>query len=71
MTTENNDIIVDIQTTKGTVKVKLYGDTPGHRDNFVKLAREGVYEGTLFHRVIKDFMAVYYTNQTLQKMLRV
>lgn len=56
MTTENNDIIVDIQTTKGTVKVKLYGDTPGHRDNFVKLAREGVYEGTLFHRVIKDFM---------------
>ncbi|MDE5608127.1 MAG: peptidylprolyl isomerase [Muribaculaceae bacterium] len=56
MNTDNKDIIVDIETTKGTVKVKLYGDTPGHRDNFVKLAREGVYEGTLFHRVIKDFM---------------
>lgn len=56
MTTDNRDIIVDIETTKGIIKVKLYGDTPGHRDNFVKLAREGVYEGTLFHRVIKDFM---------------
>ena len=57
MATDNSkDIIVDIETSMGPVKVKLYGDTPGHRDNFVRLAREGVYEGTLFHRVIKDFM---------------
>lgn len=56
MTQDNKDIIVDIETTKGPVKVLLYGDTPGHRDNFVKLAKSGYYEGTLFHRVIKDFM---------------
>ena len=34
----------------------LYDETPQHRDNFLKLAREGYYDGTLFHRVIKDFM---------------
>ena len=34
----------------------LYDETPQHRDNFIKLAREGYYDGTLFHRVIKDFM---------------
>lgn len=56
MASDNKDIIVDIETSKGPVKVLLYGDTPGHRDNFVKLAKEGFYEGTLFHRVIKDFM---------------
>lgn len=48
--------IVDIETSKGAIKVLLYNDTPGHRDNFIKLAKEGTYEGTLFHRVIKDFM---------------
>jgi peptidyl-prolyl cis-trans isomerase B (cyclophilin B) len=36
--------------------VRLYDETPQHRDNFVKLAKEGYYDGTLFHRVIKDFM---------------
>lgn len=40
----------------GDIRVRLYDDTPLHRDNFVKLAREGFYDGTLFHRVIKDFM---------------
>ena len=45
-----------IETTAGNIVVKLYNETPKHRDNFIKLAREGVYEGTLFHRVIKDFM---------------
>ncbi|MDE7180023.1 MAG: peptidylprolyl isomerase [Muribaculaceae bacterium] len=48
--------IVDIKTTLGDIKVKLYDDTPVHRDNFLKLTREGYYDGVLFHRVIKDFM---------------
>lgn len=45
-----------IETTAGPVKILLYDDTPQHRDNFVKLAEEGFYDGVLFHRVIKDFM---------------
>lgn len=45
-----------IETTLGAITVKLYDDTPKHRDNFIKLAKEGMYNGTLFHRVIKDFM---------------
>lgn len=52
----NADPIVDIHTTLGDIKVKLYDDTPIHRDNFLKLVREGYYDGVLFHRVIKDFM---------------
>ena len=45
-----------IQTMLGDIVVRLYDETPIHRDNFVKLAKEGYYDGTLFHRVIKDFM---------------
>lgn len=45
-----------IETTAGDIIVKLYNETPQHRDNFIKLVEEGTYEGTLFHRVIKDFM---------------
>lgn len=45
-----------IQTTEGDITVRLYDQTPQHRDNFLKLAAEGYYDGTLFHRVIKDFM---------------
>ena len=45
-----------IETTAGDIVVKLYNETPKHRDNFIKLAQEGTYNGTLFHRVIKDFM---------------
>lgn len=48
--------VVDIKTTAGDIKVKLYDDTPAHRDNFLKLVKEGFYDGVLFHRVIKDFM---------------
>ncbi len=48
--------VVDIKTTLGDIKIKLYDDTPLHRDNFLKLAKEGFYDGVLFHRVIKDFM---------------
>ncbi len=40
----------------GDIVVRLYDETPIHRDNFVKLAKEGYYDGTLFHRVIKNFM---------------
>ena len=40
----------------GDLVVRLYDETPIHRDNFVKLVKEGYYDGTLFHRVIKDFM---------------
>ncbi len=47
---------VRIQTMLGDIVVRLYDETPIHRDNFVKLVKEGYYDGTLFHRVIKDFM---------------
>ena len=47
---------VKINTTEGEIIVRLYDETPKHRDNFIKLAKEGYYDGTLFHRVIKDFM---------------
>ena len=47
---------VKIQTMLGDIIVRLYDDTPIHRDNFIKLVKEGYYDGTLFHRVIKDFM---------------
>jgi peptidyl-prolyl cis-trans isomerase B (cyclophilin B) len=45
-----------IHTDMGDIKVALYNDTPKHRDNFVKLAKEGFYNGSPFHRVIKGFM---------------
>ena len=57
MTQNNNgDVIADIKTSMGDIKVKLFGQTPLHRDNFVKLAKEGYYDGVLFHRVIDNFM---------------
>lgn len=54
---ENNDgVIVEFKTTLGDIKVLLYNDTPLHRDNFLKLVKEGYYDGLLFHRVIDKFM---------------
>ena len=47
---------VKITTSLGNITVRLYDETPLHRDNFLKLAKEGFYNGTLFHRVIRDFM---------------
>ena len=47
---------IKIKTTEGDIIVRLYDETPLHRDNFIKLAGEGYFDGTLFHRVIKDFM---------------
>lgn len=58
--TNNNDMTtrtqVEIKTTLGDIVVELYNETPKHRDNFIKLVKEGFYDGVLFHRVIKDFM---------------
>ena len=48
--------VFDIVTNYGTIKVKLYDDTPLHKANFAKLANSGFYDGLLFHRVIKGFM---------------
>lgn len=45
-----------VETSLGDITILLYGDTPRHRDNFVKLVKDGYYNGVLFHRVIKDFM---------------
>ncbi len=47
---------VKIQTPLGDIVLRLYDETPLHRDNFLKLVKEGFYDGTLFHRVIKNFM---------------
>ena len=47
---------VRIRTTEGDIVVRLYDETPKHRDNFIKLVKEEFFNGTLFHRVIKDFM---------------
>ena len=53
---ESTTPMVRISTNYGDIVVKLYDETPEHRDNFLKLAREGYYDSTIFHRVIKDFM---------------
>jgi len=47
---------IKISTTLGDIVVRLYDETPLHRDNFLKLATTGYYDNVLFHRVIKDFM---------------
>lgn len=54
--TDSTDVLVDIKTTAGDIRVRLFGDTPRHRDNFIKLVNEGFYDGVLFHRVINEFM---------------
>ena len=48
--------IVEISTNLGDMKFQLYDDTPKHRDAFIELAEEGYYDGTLFYRVIQDFL---------------
>lgn len=58
MTTQaqEKETLVLIKTTKGDITVKLYNDTPLHRDNFIKLVKEGWYNNSPFHRVINNFM---------------
>lgn len=48
--------VISIKTTVGEIKVKLYNETPLHRDNFLKLVKMGAYDGVPFHRVIEGFM---------------
>ena len=50
------ETLVLIETNMGKIKIKLYNDTPLHRDNFIKNVKEHAYDGLLFHRVIKQFM---------------
>ena len=52
----NGPAKIIIFTEYGDIEIQLYEKTPQHRENFIKLVQEGFYDGTLFHRVIKDFM---------------
>lgn len=45
-----------IETSMGNITIALYNETPQHRDNFIKLVKEGYYDGVLFHRIIQGFM---------------
>lgn len=45
-----------LETTAGDIRIKLYNDTPGHRDNFIKNVKDGMYNDVTFHRVIRNFM---------------
>ncbi len=53
---QEQEYVVVIHTSKGDITVKLYNETPLHRDNFIKLVNEGFYDGSIFHRVIRSFM---------------
>jgi cyclophilin family peptidyl-prolyl cis-trans isomerase len=53
---KTDETIVSIKTEFGEIKVKLYNDTPKHKENFIKLVNEGFYNDLLFHRVINNFM---------------
>jgi cyclophilin family peptidyl-prolyl cis-trans isomerase len=48
--------MVEMVTNMGTLKIKLYDNTPQHRDNFIKLVEQGFYDSVLFHRIIPSFM---------------
>jgi cyclophilin family peptidyl-prolyl cis-trans isomerase len=52
----NENTIVSINTTLGNIKIKLYDETPVHRDNFIRLVKSGFYDDISFHRIIKSFM---------------
>ena len=56
MENQEKETMVLMRTNKGDITLKLYNDTPLHRDNFLRLVEDKQYEGLLFHRVIKDFM---------------
>jgi peptidylprolyl isomerase len=50
------NVFITLKTTLGDIKLKLYDATPAHRNNFIKLANSGIYDGVTFHRVINEFM---------------
>lgn len=50
------ETVIQIVTTEGIIRIKLYNDTPLHRDNFIKLVNSHFYDSTIFHRVINQFM---------------
>lgn len=54
--TSKKEYLVRMHTTAGVVDLRLYNETPAHRDNFVKLVKECYFDSLLFHRVIPDFM---------------
>lgn len=56
MENQMNETQVLMHTSMGDIQLKLYNETPKHRDNFIQLVKDGTYNGLLFHRVIKDFM---------------
>ncbi len=55
-TKSTKPVTVLIETEYGNMTAVLYDDTPGHRDNFLKLVKQGWYNGSIFHRVINKFM---------------
>ncbi len=55
-TPEETVTLIEMTTTKGTMQIELFNDTPKHRDNFIKLASEARFDSLLFHRVINQFM---------------
>jgi len=53
----NPETIVKLTTSAGSIKIRLFTDTPLHRANFIMLTKAGYFDGTVFMRVVKDFMA--------------
>lgn len=53
---QDKSVVVRMETSLGDIRFRLYDETPVHRENMVRLVREGYYNGMLFHRVIRDFM---------------
>lgn len=56
LSSQEKEPVLLIETNFGNIKVKLYNETPLHRDNFLKLVKEGFYKDLLFHRVVDHFM---------------
>jgi peptidyl-prolyl cis-trans isomerase B (cyclophilin B) len=56
ITANPSETIISLETTMGNIRLRLYNETPKHRDNFIKLVKQGIYDSVLFHRVIQGFM---------------
>jgi peptidyl-prolyl cis-trans isomerase B (cyclophilin B) len=52
----NSQTVILLETTQGNIKIRLYDETPNHRDNFIKLVKQAYYDSLLFHRTISRFM---------------